>query len=445
MAGKRMVLAALGLWLPLFGCDRQPTTSRWDLEIITPHNEDIQREFDAAFDAHMGRDVNIRWVGQSTAQILKTLEASRGAQSRFDLFFGGGIPHHELAAENGLLEAVELSPETLAGIPAQIAGIDNFDDEGYWYGSALSSFGVLVNERARLNQSLPPVTRWETLGSPEYFSWTIVADPRESASVLVAYELILQQYGWADGWPNLMQLFANARQVTSSSSAIPNEVASGNVVAGPCIDFYAFGRLAAAGAGVLQFVYPQGGSAITPDPISMLKNPPHPELARAFMAFVLSPAGQRLWILPPGTEGGPANQALFRLPVREAIYEEHAAVIAAENPYTGTASAFMTLDGELEQRRSPLLKALIGVALVDLHEESRDAWQALNAAGQPAAALALWRELPFDRAQSLAYADQLGDLSREQENRTMLREWRDWFGAKYERVKSLSRQAGAGA
>jgi spermidine/putrescine-binding protein len=233
--------------------------------------------------------------------------------------------------------------------------------------------------------------------------------------------------------------------VTSSSSAIPNEVASGNVVAGPCIDFYAFGRLAAAEGGVLKFVYPEGGSAITPDPISMLKNPPHPELAREFMTFVLSPAGQRLWILPPGTDGGPANQALFRLPVREAIYEDHADVIAAENPYAGTASAFMTLDGELEKRRSPLLKALIGVALVDLHEECQDAWQAHVAAGRPAETAAVWRELPFDRAQSLQYADQLGDLSREQENRRMLRAWREWFGQKYERVETLARQAGADA
>lgn len=414
----------------------------WDLEIITPHNDNIQTEFERAFVEQVGHPVKIRWIKKGTGQIIQQLDAQDrgqpGASFGLDVFFGGGVPDHDLAASKGYLEKANIPEAILAGIPAQIAGVANYDAQHLWFGSALSAFGVLTNKRGLEAQGLPQIQEWKDLAEPRMYSWVVIADPRKSSSVRVSYELILQQYGWEDGWPLLMQIAANSRSVTDSSSAIPNEVATGNVLAGPCIDFYAYARVSQAGKDVLAYVNPRGGSAITPDPISMLRKPPHKELAEQFIAFVLSPEGQRLWVLPAGVEGGPKEHALFRMPVRPDVCERYADQMEIKDPYAeAKAGTFRKMDDPLQRRRNKLLAELMGAALVDLHRDCREAWKALIDSGMKPAALAEWRKLPFSYDESLALADKLEADPREA--RRITRQWTSEFKRKYERVKELAR------
>ena len=45
-----------------------------------------------------------------------------------------------------------------------------------------------------------------------------------------------------------------------------------------------------------------------------------PDVAREFIAFVMSPEGQKLWNWKVGTPGGPQRYALRRLPILPALY-----------------------------------------------------------------------------------------------------------------------------
>jgi ABC-type Fe3+ transport system substrate-binding protein len=421
----------------------QPLAAQeYDLEIITPHNENIQAEFERAFSAHVGRPLKIRWIKKGTGDILKQLEAqqkaSPGRSFGLDVFFGGGVPDHDEAAQQGYLERANVAPEILAGIPREIAGVANFGTDNLWIGSALSAFGILQNRRGLQNQNLPPVATWEDLAQPALFSWVVIADPRKSSSVRVSYELVLQHYGWERGWPLLMQMAANSRTIADTSSSIPNEVATGNVLAGPCIDFYAYGRVAQAGPEVLNFVIPAGASAITPDPIAMLRQPPHRALAEQFIAFVLSPEGQRLWILPVGAAGGPAQHALNRMPVRPDVCRENAAGQLITDPYReAEAGKFFKVDDALQRARNTLLSELMGAALVDLHADLRETWKALIDGGMKPAALAEWRRVPFTEAEALEISKKL--QSGDREARRITREWTNQFRDKYKRVKELSK------
>jgi ABC-type Fe3+ transport system substrate-binding protein len=424
-------------WLPVAA-----RAEEYDLEIITPHNNDIVVEFERAFSQYVSRPLRIRWIKKGTGQIIQQLDAQeravKGGSFGIDVFFGGGVPDHDLAASKGYLESPSIPKEILAGIPKEIAGVANYDDRHLWFGAALSSFGVLMNRRGLASQNLPEIKEWKDLAEPRMYSWVAMADPRKSASVRVSYELILQQYGWEKGWPLLMQIAANSRLMTPSSADIPNEVATGDVLAGFCIDFYARARVAQAGADVLGYVDPVGGSAITPDPISMLRKPPHRELAEKFIAFVLSPEGQRLWVLPPGTPGGPVEHALCRLPVRPDVCQTYADRLLIKDPYKEVeAGTFRRMDDSLQRARSKLLSELMGAALVDQHDELREAWKALVDGGLKPAALAEWNKLPFNEKESLEKAKKLE--SGDRETRELTREWKRWFGAKYQRVKELAR------
>ncbi|MEW6249241.1 MAG: extracellular solute-binding protein [Planctomycetota bacterium] len=416
-------------------------TQGYDLELITPHNENIQAEFERAFVKQAGRPLRMRWIRKGTRECLQQLEAqdraSPGGSFGIDVFFGGGAPDHDLAAGRGYLEPARVPADVLAGIPKEIGGVANYGKDGLWYGSALSAFGILQNIRGLATHNLPEIKEWADLGHPRMFSWVVVADPRKSASVAVSYELVLQQYGWEKGWPLLMQIVANARRFTDSSAAIPNEVATGDVLAGPCIDFYAYGRVAQAGPGVLAFTKPAGGLAMTPDPISMLRQPPHRELAEQFIAFVLGPDGQRLWVLPPGAPGGPEKTALYRLPIRPDVCEQYAAELTIVNPYKEAVSGTLRkVDDDKQRARSLLLSRLLGAGLFELHRDAREAWQALIAGGSKPAALAEWNKLPMTEEESLTLGKQLED---ERTARRLEGEWARFFKAKYRQVKELSR------
>lgn len=435
---RRVALAALWMLIPVSAKGQD-----YDLEIITPHNEHIQREFEHGFIRHAGKPVKMRWIKQGTGQLISLLEAKdrakKGASFDLDVFFGGGVPDHQLAAERGYLEKPNIPPEVLVGIPAQIAGVDNYDRNGIWFGSALSSFGVLMNTRGLATQGLPEPQTWADLCKPEMYSWVVLADPRKSSSVRVSYELVLQQYGWEKGLPLLIQLGANARVIADASSIVPNEVASGNVLVGPCIDFYAYARVA-ENKDTLKYVNPVGGSAITPDPISMLRKPPHREMAEKFIAFVLSPEGQQLWILPAGAPNGPKEHALYRLPVRPDVFPKDgsAGETLIKNPYEEAGrGVFRTMDGELQNARNVLLSELFGAAVVDQQADCRAAWKALIDGGMKPQALAEWNKLPFDEAKCGELAKKVAGGGRDAKN--LVREWFQFYKQKYENVRKLAK------
>ena len=415
---------------------------KYELEIITPHHDGIQVEFQAAFNEHVGREVKIRWIKQGTGELIQLLSAkeraSPGKSFGLDVFFGGGAPDHELAASLGFFQRFDPPDSVMSGIPAEISGVANYDDERLWYGSALSSFGIIYNKRGLANQGLPEIEGWEDLAHPRMYSWVIVADPRRSSSVRVAYELILQKYGWEKGWPMLMRIVANSRTIAVASSNIPNEVAGGDVLAGPCIDFYGYAQVAKAGSDVIGYVNPKGASAITPDPIALLRKPPHRAMAEKFITFVLSAEGQRLWVLPVGAEGGPKRHELRRLPVRPDVCETYADQLIIQDPYKQAGEGvFMKMDDELQNARTVMVRDLMGAALVDLHRELRSAWKAMIDGGMKPAAVAEWNKLPFSEEEGLVIAKQLAGGGSKA--RRMTRGWVSQFSKKYKRVKQLSR------
>ncbi len=137
------------------------------------------------------------------------------------------------------------------------------------------------------------------------------------------------------------------------------------------------------GSDRLGYVSPPGGTVSSVDPIGVLRGAPHRDVAEAFIEFVLSPEGQRLWNQKPGTPGGPERYALRRLPVRRDYY--------GHTEWTGYRS-----DPEANpfDQKDPLIYRpewtagifremafIIRVMCQDTHDELRDAWRVINAPG----------------------------------------------------------------
>lgn len=306
----------------------------------------------------------------------QTDDASRFG-CRIDVFFGGGVYDHNVAAEQGLIvppwpadsPPPDLYADAAGGaelIPAALGGEVWRTDR--FFGTALSSFGIVFNRDRLTDLGIPdPPARWEDLTDPRYFRQLGVADPTKSGSIAKAFEMIVYEQcsravrragfdaaaiatfeqrwlengnnpppdspaayqeaiaqGWREGVSVVQLIGANARYFTDGAGRVPVDVSMGNAAAGLAIDFY--GRFQAEvttppdGIPHMGYVTPADGAGVSADPISLLRGAASPELGRRFIMFVLGEDGQKLWNYRVGTPGGPQSYALRRLPIRRDFY-----------------------------------------------------------------------------------------------------------------------------
>jgi len=368
---------------------REPAASPDTILILSPHNEDILNEFKTAFEKwHLEKyhaPCTVQWEDHGgTNAIVRFI---RSEFQKFpggigaDILWGGGAPSFSILSENGCLQPAELPENLLAAIPeTTTAGVPLYDPQHRWFGTALSSFGIIFNRKRLAANRLPQPATWADLGKPEYFGEIAAADPRESGSAYAMIDIILQAHGWEKGFEILTRMAGNVRKFETGANDAVEDVCRRDAAAGLAIDLYAAGAIKQYGPDDVGFVLPAGLTPITPDPIAILKGPPHPRLAARFLEFVLSEPGQKLWILKPGTPGGPLKSDLFRIPVIPQIFRRYTAQSTAKYPAALLDTKFR-VDPSLHAARKAALKDLYGALFIAPAAELKAAWKVVIARG----------------------------------------------------------------
>jgi iron(III) transport system substrate-binding protein len=488
--------------LPFLLRPKQATPEQADVTvvIVTPHNEAIRHEFALGFKqwyrARTGKTVFVDWrVLGGTSEIARylggeyvaafqnywvndrhrpwSLDVQAGFQDAhlspgaapeaiaareaflhsevgcgIDLFFGGGPYDFDQQASAGRLVDAGLRavhPDWLTDekIPLTFAGEPFRDPQDRWFGSVISSFGMIYNRDSLQRLGFPGVpTAWDDLADPRFLGEVALADPTKSGSIAMAFENLVQQHmqrrlralraadpaapvatlearavreGWIDGLQLVQRIGANARYFTDTSQKPPIDVADGDCAIGMCIDFYGTQQAEAVrrrgDSDRLGFASPAGGTAYSVDPIGLLRGAKNGEVARAFIEYVLSIEGQKLWALRPGTPEGPRDYALRRLPVRRDFYARADLRALRSDPemdpyrpgdrliyrsdWTGPVSHEMAF--------------VIRVMCEDAHGPLMEAWRAILRAPEPARgrALAALQQIDF-----VSYDRTAGEIKR---------------------------------
>ncbi len=407
-----------------------------------------------------------------------------------DLFFGGGAFDFTTQASRDRL--VPGDPESGIGIaaiaakhptwfspdviPAAASGEPYIDPQFRWVGTCLSAFGIVYNRDVlhRLGIAEEPKA-WEDLAHHAYFRHIALADPSKSGSVTKAFEMLIQQQmhlalerntktfpdadpatreaeavreGWDNGMRLILKLGANARYFTDTATKIPLDVSRGDAAAGMCIDFYGrtfVDRLAPATPGTLPrvgYITPAGGTSVGADPIALLRGAPNPELATAFIEFVLSPRGQALWGYRKGVPGGPVHTSLHRLPIRKDLYAGEGAALLTNpdvRPYEDAAK--FTYRPEWTGKAFNSIRFLVRIMCVDTHHELTEAWESVFLNNFPTLAtqtLFDLRIVGYDSATG-TIADILSSSDKIRQV-TLAKELGDFFRNNYAKADTLARQ-----
>ncbi|QYM80173.1 ABC transporter substrate-binding protein [Horticoccus luteus] len=443
----------------------------WTGKMGKPWSTEIQ----AGFQSHrLGPDTPAI-VREARATFL-TSEASCG----IDVFFGGGTYDFVKQAQAGRFVAsgvLKHHPEWFTDdvIPREYAGEEYWDKDGLWLGTVLSSYGMIYNRDAlkRLGFTTPPA-QWTGAADPRFFGEVALADPTKSGSIAKAFENIIQQQmqrrlrqlersepagdtktreaqavreGWEAGMRLLQLIGANSRYFTDTSQKPPIDVAMGNCAIGLCIDFYGRQQAEAVerrgASDRVGFVAPVGGTVSSVDPIALLRGAKHRAVAEAFIEFVMSMDGQKLWNFKPGTPGGPERFALRRLPVRKDFYQHEDWLQWRSDP---EASPFDATD-QLIYRPAWTgglfreMAFIVRVMCQDTHGELADAWRAIIAAPEPrkAQALAVLQDMS-----AVTYAQANGAIKQALSAKDKVEEVReanelgDAFRKNYARAKAIA-------
>ncbi len=410
------------------------------LILLSPHWQGIRLEFTDAFQRHYretaGRDVELQWldVGGGSSDIIRYIESQFTVKPLgigVDMVFGGGTDPYIYLKDKGLLAPYRLPQAILSDIPPDIAGHPLYDADHGWYSASLTGFGIITNRAVMKKLGLPEPKTWTDLARPEYFSWVGCADPRKSGSAHMAYEIILQAYGWEKGWQVITAIGANARGFTSAAGQIPKDVTAGEVACGLSIDFYAWAQVRIYGPEVVGFVLPRDLTVVNGDAVAILKGAPNRGVAEAFIAFVEGEAGQRLFMLNRGEPGGPVRHDLAKFSVVPRLYRElEGRTSVALNPFEWMRSGGFRFDAEKAALRRTIVDDLIGTLIVDRRAELAAAWRAALETMPAAEAMGRISAMPVTEAEALAIARRGLWSDAAFKNRTM-KEWSEYADVRY--------------
>lgn len=296
-----------------------------------------------------------------------------------DVAWGGGPTLFDSLFQRGLLAPLtsKSALEAVAQIPDEIVGVPMKrmkDGKVYWVAAAISSFGFTVNHMRLRDYNLPVPRSWSDLASPTLGRTLVefnepalaIADPTQSTSHTRMYEIILQRYGWSEGWKLLTLMAANAEIYPGSGDA-RDAVIQGDVAVAITIDFY--GYTATYMNPNCEYIVPEGESIVNGDPIALVTGGKNPDAAQAFIEWVLTD-GQRVWLDPE----------INRLPANPRVFDTSEGLKRADLKYAyertlGTPS--IEFNDTLALLYEPVMQWYFRATLVEVKDYLRAAWKAL--------------------------------------------------------------------
>jgi ABC-type Fe3+ transport system substrate-binding protein len=175
--------------------------------------------------------------------------------------------------------------------------------------------------------------------------------PTRSSSSNATYEVMLSLHGEDRGWAWLKALAANTGHFTARSRDVPAVVAKGEYAAGFAVPSYMAFEERLAGFDI-KFVAPRN-AFVTPEPMAILAGARNPRAARAFVEFLLTERGQRVFM----------ERGLFPITPRYRVQGPPGSTAELAVQFTGGVRSYF--DGEVSNvydesvaaRRSEALKA----------------------------------------------------------------------------------------
>jgi len=278
--GWRGVVAALALF-----CAGQARAAG-SVVVYCGVNEAWCRAASTAFEQKTG--IHVDMTRQSAGEIFARLRAE-GANPRGDVWFGGTGDPHLQAASLGLLE--EYKPAALGELQdwaQNQAKRSNYRTVGLYMGAL--GYGYNADELAKRKIAAPAC--WADLLKPEFKGEVQMADPNASGTTWTMLATLVQLMGEDGAFDYLKKLAKNIDHYTTAGAAPAQALGRGEVMIG--IAFQHDVVDVAKQYKFVRVVSPCEGTGFEIGSLSLIKGARHPEEAKQFYDWALTPEAQAI-------------------------------------------------------------------------------------------------------------------------------------------------------
>ena len=330
-----------------------------EVVIVTSFPKELFETYKKAFEAKYPAVTVVVKQKQTTEGVTYIRETASKPEA--DIMWASAVDAFQVLKTEKLLAQYSLPKEISSKIPAKVGTFPIHDPDGFYFGYALSGYGMMWNKPYLQAHKLKSPREWTDLTDPSYYGHLAISAPSRSGTTHLTVEAILQAYGWDKGWVLLLNTGGNMAVVTERSFGVPEGVNNGQYGIGIVIDF--FGLSAIASGFPVDFAYPSM-TPIVPANVGIVKGAPNIENAKSFVNYLLSEEGQMLLFKPD----------IGRLPVIPELYSK--APAGYPNPFKMKLGK-LDFNSELSSVRYDLLNSLFDQIVTFRLGELKDAWGAI--------------------------------------------------------------------
>jgi iron(III) transport system substrate-binding protein len=261
--------------------------------------------------------VGLNIYRSGTQIVIGKLQAEMQAGAiQADLVWMADVEFFAQLARKNLLQAY--TPPDAERVPAK------FRYEGGRYHEVRLIFNTVGYNTLRVKER---PTSWKDLADPRYKGKVGMASPFYSGAAFSTLGTLVPQPAF--GWPFFQRLKENGVVVEQSNGTVAQKLATGEFQVASVVDFFL--RDMKAKGSPVDHVWPREGAILIPTPIGILQGARNPAGAQAFLRYLYSPEGQRLFAqqgyvpVRPGVEGpaGMPPEKLEILPTDEVYIAAH--------------------------------------------------------------------------------------------------------------------------
>jgi iron(III) transport system substrate-binding protein len=267
MTKRRMLLVGL-LTVIVLGTVMSPAllAASNKLVVYTPAGA---RTVDTIMDmwAEKYPDIKVDVVSAGTGEIMTRIKTER-VRPQGDVLLTGGTE-----TVNSIIDL--LQPYKCANDSAFREGFKH--PEYYYYGFAMPLQVFIVNTELLSEEEIPQT--WLDLADPKWNGKLVMANPAVSASAYAQLSMMLQLYGW-----DFVAKVVNNATIAPSSKIPYFNVATGEHLVGITGEGNVYNMIRQGYP--VKPVYPEDGTGLRYDTVSIIKNGPNPENAKKFIDFV---------------------------------------------------------------------------------------------------------------------------------------------------------------
>ena len=289
----KKLLAVLLAAMLLLACCTAAFAEEIDADLIAAAQEEgelvvygsCEEEYLMAATAHFEELYGIKTTYQrlSTGEVPSKIE-EEGENVSADVWFGGTNNPYDEAAAKGLLDN--------SYVPANAAHLSSDmykNPDGYWYGIYTGILGFMVNKDELDRMELEAPQTWDDLLKDEYKGLIWLSNYNTAGTAKLVVNTMLQMKGHDEGIQYLVDLDKNIQVYTKSGSGPSKNVGTGECVIG--IGFLHDGiyQIVDNGYENIELIIPQDGTSCEIGPVAIFNHAKHPNAAKLFMEYALSP------------------------------------------------------------------------------------------------------------------------------------------------------------